>query len=80
MDIENIFEFDVNQYEIADNKNLYDTLGDILGKPLTPNELQKLNDLLNDYSEKDILQAVRIAEANRKLKLSYIEGILRNGK
>lgn len=80
MDIENIFEFDVNQYEIADNKNLYDTLGDIFGKPLTPSELQKLNDLLNEYSEKDILQAVRIAEANRKLKLSYIEGILRNGK
>lgn len=80
LDIDNIFEFDPEKYEINDNKNLYDTLGDLFGKPLTPIELQKVNDLLNEYSEKDILEAVRIAEANRKLKLSYIEGILRNGK
>lgn len=79
-DIDNIFEFDPEKYEVIENKDLYDTLGDIFGKPLTPSELQKVNDLLNEYSEKDILEAVRIAEANRKLKLSYIEGILRNGK
>lgn len=80
LDIDNLFEFDLDKYEVSDNKDLYDTLGDLFGKPLTPNELQKVNDLLNEYSEKDILEAVRIAEANRKLKLSYIEGILRNGK
>lgn len=79
-DIDNIFEFDPEKYEVIENKDLYDTLGDIFGKPLTPSELQKVNDLLNEYSEKDILEAARIAEANRKLKLSYIEGILRNGK
>ena len=80
LDIDNIFEFDPDAYSISENKDLYDTLGDLFGKPLTPNELQKVNDLLNAYSEKDFKQAVRIAEANRKLKLSYIEGILRNGK
>lgn len=80
LDIDNIFEFDLEKYEVSENKNLYDLLGDLLGKPLTPNELQKLNDLLNEYSEKEVLEAIRIAEANRKLKLSYIEGILRNGK
>lgn len=80
LDIDNLFEFDLDKYEVSENKNLYDTLSELFGKPLTPNELQKVNDLLNEYSEKDILEAVRIAEANRKLKLSYIEGILRNGK
>lgn len=80
LDIENIFEFDPDAYEVTDNKDLYDTLGDLLGKPLTPTELQKVNDLLNTYGEKNFNQAVRVAEANRKLKLSYIEGILRNGK
>ena len=80
LDIDNLFEFDLDKYEVSENKNWYDTLGELFGKPLTPNELQKVNDLLNEYSEKDILEAVRIAEANRKLKLSYIEGILRNGK
>ena len=80
LDINNLFEFDPSKYEISENTNLFDTLGDLLGRPLTPNELQKLNDLLNEYDEKQIVQAIRIAEANRKLKLSYIEGILRNGK
>lgn len=79
-DIDNLFDFDPERYEISNNSNLYDTLGDLLGRPLTPNELQKMNDLLNQYKEKDIIEAIRIAEANRKLKLSYIEGILRNGK
>lgn len=80
MDIDNIYEFDPQKFEVSENNDLYDTLGDVFGKPLTPNELQKVNDLLNEYSQKDILEAVRIAEANRKLKLSYVEGILRNGK
>lgn len=80
LDIDNLFEFDPDKFEVAENSDLYDILGDLFGKPLTPSELQKVNDLLNEYNEKQILQAVRIAEANRKLKLSYIEGILRNGK
>ena len=80
LDIDSIFDFDPDKYEVSENKDLYDTLGDLFGRPLTPNELQKVNDLLNEYSQKDLLQAIRIAEANRKLKLNYIEGILRNGK
>lgn len=80
LDIDGLFEFDIEKYEVAENANLYDTIADLFSRPLTPTELAKINDLLNEYSEKDILEAVRIAEANRKLKLSYIEGILRNGK
>ena len=79
-DIDNIFEFDTETYEISENTNLYDTLGDLFGRPLTPNELTKLNDLLNEYSEKQVIEAIRVSEANRKLKLSYIEGVLRNDK
>lgn len=79
-DIDNIFEFDPTVYDIANNQNLYDTLGDLFGKPLTPNELAKLNDLLNNYTETQILEATRIAEAKKKLNLAYIEGILRNEK
>ena len=79
LDIDNLFEFDPEKYEIVQNTNIYDILGDLFGRPLTPNELQKVNDLLNEYNEKQLMQAIRIAEANRKLKLSYIEGVLRNG-
>lgn len=78
LDIDNIFEFDPEKYEIVENKDLYDVIGDLFGKPLTPNELQKVNDLINEYGEANFKQALRIAEAHRKLKLAYIEGILRN--
>lgn len=79
-DIDEIFEFDPEKYEISENKNLYETLSDVFNKPLSQTELQKTNDLVNEYGEKKFLEAVRIAEANRKLRIAYIEGILRNEK
>ena len=39
-----------------------------------------MNDLLEEYGQKRFTQALRIAEAQKKLKMSYIEGILRNEK
>ena len=79
-DIDGIFEFDPEKYEIAENKNLYDTTGDVFGKPLTPIQLQKMNDLLEIYGQEKFIEALRLAEAHRKLSMSYIEGILRNEK
>ena len=79
-DIDNIFDFDPELYEINENRDVYDILSDAFGKPLTPSELQKVNDLLEQYGQKSLLNASRIAEANGKMKLSYIEGILRNEK
>ncbi len=79
-DIDGIFEFDPEKYEITENKSLFDTVGDIFGKPLTPIQLQKMNDLLESYGQEKFTEALRLAEAHRKLSMSYIEGILRNEK
>lgn len=79
-DIDSIYEFDPSSYEIADNKNIYDLVDELFGKPLSSQELQKMNDLIEGYGQDKFLQATRIAEANRKLNMSYIEGILRNEK
>ena len=79
-DIDSIFEFDPDKYEISENKDLYDMVSDIFGKPLSLTELQKMNDLLDTYGDKKFVQALRVAEAQKKLKMSYIEGILRNEK
>ena len=77
-DIEGIFEFDPEKYEISENKDLYDTVSEVFNKPLSTNELQKMNDLIEEYGQKSFQQALRIAEAQKKLRMSYIEGILRN--
>ena len=79
-DIDGIFEFDPQRYEIAENKDLYDMVSDTFGKPLSPLELQKMNDLISEYGQKPFIEALRIAEARRKLKMVYIEGVLRNEK
>ncbi|MBQ2509482.1 MAG: DnaD domain protein [Erysipelotrichaceae bacterium] len=79
-DIEGIFEFDPEKYELSVNRDIYELVSDIFGKPLSPSEMQKMNDLIEEYDQERFLQALRIAEANRKLKMAYIEGILRNEK
>ena len=79
-DFEDIFEFDPEKYELSENKDLYDMVSDIFNKPLSGSELQKMSDLINEYGQNKFIEALRIAEAQRKYKISYIEGILRNEK
>ena len=79
-DIDGIFEFDPEKYEVNENKDLYDMVSDIFNKPLSSGELQKMSDLINEYGQNKFIEALRIAEAQRKYKMSYIEGILRNEK
>ena len=75
-----IFEFDPEKYEISDNKDLFDTVSEVFGKPLSPTELQKISELSEIYGEKRFIEALRLAEAKRTYKIAYIEGILRNEK
>jgi len=79
-DIDGIFEFDPEKYEVSDNKDIFEIVGDLLKKPLTSSELQKTNDLLDKYGENKLIDAVRTAEAYRMSSLAYVEGILRNEK
>ena len=79
-DFDEIFEFDPDKYEISDNKDLFDTVSEVFGKPLSPTELQKISELSEIYGEKKFIEALRLAEAKRTLKIAYIEGILRNEK
>ena len=79
-DFDEIYEFDPEKYEISDNKDLFDTVSEVFGKPLSPTELQKISELSQIYGEKKFIEALRLAEAKRTFKISYIEGILRNEK
>ena len=39
-----------------------------------------MNDLINEFGQNAFIDALRISEAQRKVKMAYIEGILRNEK
>lgn len=79
-DFDEIYEFDPEKYEISDNEDLFDTVSEVFGKPLSPTELQKISELSQIYGEKKFIEALRLAEAKRTFKIAYIEGILRNEK
>lgn len=79
-DIDAIFEFDPNQYEIIENKDIYEIAEDLLCRPLSASELQRLSDMLSKYGETKVIDALRSAEAYRKNNLAYVEAILKNEK
>lgn len=78
--IDELFEFDPEKYELSANNDIYNTLDIVFGRPLSSLELQKATDLINEYGQKSFQEALRTADAMRKLNMSYIEGILRNEK
>lgn len=79
-DIDGIFEFDPEKYEISENKDCYSVAEDLLKRPLSATELQKLSDLVETYSSNKVIDALRVAEAYRKSSISYVETVLVNAK
>ena len=78
--IDGLFEFDPSSYELSENKDIYAIAETLKGMPLSPNEMQKVSDLLNEFDTNKIIDAFRMAEAYRKTSISYVESILRNEK
>ena len=79
-DIDGIFEFDPEKYEVSENKDVFEVAEDLMKRPLSPNELQRLSDLLDEFKPNKIIDAIRMAEAYRKSSIAYVESILRNAK
>ena len=79
-DIDNLFEFDPEKYETVDAKDVYSVAEALLKRPLSGNEVQKLSDLINEYSQAAVIDALRVAEAYRKPSLAYVEATLKNEK
>ena len=79
-DIDGIFEFDIEKYEILENNDIFNTIEIVFGRPLNPNELQKSSDLIEKYGQNNFLDALRIAEAKRSVKMPYVEAILKNNE
>ena len=79
-DIDNVFEFDADVYEIAEHNDIYDILSEVFARPLSGLELQKASDLIEKYGTNKFTDALRIAEAYRKLNMNYISSILKNNE
>ena len=79
-DIDGVFDFDVVKYDEIENDDIYNAVETFLSRPLTPIDKMKTAELLENFSEDAILDAIRMACAYRKYNLAYVETILRNDK
>ena len=77
-DLEGLFKTDTEEYEFVKNEDLFGAFEEVFARPLTATELTKLADLLHEFKEEDIVQALRIADGYQKRSLAYIETVLRN--
>lgn len=76
--INNVFEFDPSKYEVANNRGTFEIFEEFLNRPLSGDELNKISNLIDEYGENELIDALRKAEAYNKHSLSYIESVLLN--
>lgn len=78
--IDGVFEFDVVKYEEVENDDIYQAIEEFLSRPLNPMDKMKTAELISNYNEDAIYDAIRMACAYRKYNLAYVEAILKNEK
>jgi len=78
--LDNLFETKIAKSEIIANNKVLDLFQSELGKPLTRNEVQKINEWSKIYDQKLIIYALREASINKVLNINYVSGILNKWK
>ena len=76
--INNIFEFDPSKYELINNQDTFQIFEEFLNRPLSGEELNKISNLVNEYGDDVVIDALRKAEAYNKHSISYVESVLLN--
>lgn len=71
-----LFEADVTHSTALKDRSLIDTFEQEFGRPLNPDEMDKISTWNRTYDKKLILYALREASAYRKLSCSYVDRIL----
>lgn len=79
-DIDSLFEFDPAKYETIDAKDVYSVAEELIKRPLSPNEVQKISDLIVEFGQDAVIDGFRVAEAYRKPSIAYVESVIRNEK
>ena len=77
-DLSPLFENGLQAVEASNFDDVFTTFEKAFGRPLNNLEMEKLSDLAKQYETKTLIKALRIADAYRKLSMSYIETILTN--
>ena len=75
-----LYETEVAKEELIFNSELFGLFEEEFGRPLTQNEMMKINEWRSSYSNKLIIYALRESSLYQKLSFPYINKILINWK
>ena len=75
--LDKLFEIKIGKEEVVFNVELFNLFEEEFGKPLSKNDMEKLNQLRKKYTTKLIIYALREASLHNKLTMQYITAILR---
>jgi DNA replication protein len=78
--LDTLFEIEVAKEELVFNAELFNLFEEEFGRPLSQNEMVKINNWRNNYSNKLIIYALRESSLYQKLSFPYINKILLNWK
>jgi DNA replication protein len=78
--LDGLFETDTAHQTLVTDRSLFDLFEDEFGRPLTPNEMEKISEWNQDVDKKLIIFALREASAYGKLSFAYIDRILAEWK
>ncbi len=73
-----LFDIDVARDTRVTESPLFDLFETEFGRPLSQNEMQKINEWNRKYDKQFIIYALRIASAYQKMNFAYIDRILDN--
>ncbi|MFV0380239.1 MAG: DnaD domain-containing protein [Anaerorhabdus sp.] len=78
--LDGLYETETAKYEGIVNRDIYDLFENEFARPLTENELRKINEFLKKYEKKLVIYALREASTYKVLNIPYVEKILREWK
>ncbi len=79
-DLSPLFENDISNKVAVLNDNIFKIFEEQFGRLLRRDEIEKLNDLIRKYNEKNIIVALKKSIIYGKISMAYIETILRTDK
>lgn len=79
--LDGLFDTDVAKDVRVMDSPLIELFAEEFGRPMTPNEMQKISEWNRVYPRKAIIYALREASAYQKKSMSYVESVLNaNGR
>ena len=76
--LDGLFDTDTAKDARVMDSPLIELFEEEFGRPMTPNEMQKISEWNRIYPRKAIIHALREASAYQKRSMSYVESVLRS--